>query len=218
MKEVSPTYDFLGWYSTGSRPTLGDIEVQKQLQSTNENPLFMQLNTALARAPTTKELPIEMYESELIVVGELPTLIFVRTAYKVETGEAERIGVDHITHAAPTGGPAGAQLAKHYMTMHNAVKMLAQRIRMLQIVLKRMTVGETQQDYALLRHLSNLTSLLPAVNTQEFNEQFLVEYNDALLTAYLATITKEITTFDSLINKFLTVNEKHTQRRRGGIL
>jgi hypothetical protein len=33
-----------------------------------------------------------MYESELVVVSEVPTLVFVRTAYKVETGEAERIG------------------------------------------------------------------------------------------------------------------------------
>ena len=52
----------------------------------------MLVNPALARMASTKELPIDMYESELIVVGETPTLVFVKTGYKVETGEAERIG------------------------------------------------------------------------------------------------------------------------------
>lgn len=114
---------------------------------------------------------------------------------------------------------------------------------MLQIVLKRMSAGELQQDFPLLRHVANLVSLLPAVDSPEFNEQvlalfslnfpvhfslisslshfvsshaqFLVEHNDALLTAYLASITKEITTFDRLISKYLTISEKHTSRRRG---
>jgi hypothetical protein len=36
--------DFLGWYSTGDRPTLADIDIHRQITDINESPLFLQLS------------------------------------------------------------------------------------------------------------------------------------------------------------------------------
>jgi COP9 signalosome complex subunit 6 len=39
--------DFLGWYSTGDRPTLADIDIHRQITDINESPLFLQLSPGL---------------------------------------------------------------------------------------------------------------------------------------------------------------------------
>jgi len=36
-------------------------------------------------------------------------MLFSKVQYKIETGEAERIAVDHVAHVTPTGGEAGSQ-------------------------------------------------------------------------------------------------------------
>ena len=55
-----------------------------------------------------RELPIHIYESELRMVEEAPTHLFVKVPYKIETGEAERISVDHIARITPSGGSTGS--------------------------------------------------------------------------------------------------------------
>lgn len=59
-----------------------------------------------------KELPISIYESELHVIQDNPTLLFVKVPYKIETGEAERISVDHIARISPSGSGSTSSLCK----------------------------------------------------------------------------------------------------------
>ncbi len=67
------------------------------------------LDTVACGRPDTKELPISILESELRMVEEKPTLLFVKVPYKIETGEAERIAVDHVAKITPTGSSTGSQ-------------------------------------------------------------------------------------------------------------
>ena len=55
-----------------------------------------------------RELPISIYESELRMVDDVPTQLFVKVPYKIETGEAERISVDHIARITPSEGGYGS--------------------------------------------------------------------------------------------------------------
>ena len=47
----------------------------------NENPIFLLLDVAAAQ--TARELPITIYESELHIINDEPTLLFAKTAYRV---------------------------------------------------------------------------------------------------------------------------------------
>lgn len=76
----------------------------------NESPLYLLLDTAACVKATTKELPISIYESELHVINDQPTHLFVKLSYKIETGEAERIAVDHV--AKVSSGTSGNSLCK----------------------------------------------------------------------------------------------------------
>lgn len=77
-----------------------------------------------------------------MVNGE-PQMLFSKTSFKVsrpsvafrnsvidccvqiETGEAERISVDHVAHITGTGTQEGSQFTAHLTGIHSAIKMLS---------------------------------------------------------------------------------------------
>ncbi|KAG0624917.1 hypothetical protein M758_2G013900 [Ceratodon purpureus] len=105
-KKVFPKYDVLGWYSTGSDVQDSDMHIHKALMDINESPVYVLLNPTINHAQ--KDLPISIFESELHVIDEVPSLIFVNASYTIETVEAERISVDHVAHIKPSDGSSAA--------------------------------------------------------------------------------------------------------------
>ncbi|CAG8598070.1 15541_t:CDS:2 [Dentiscutata erythropus] len=123
----------------------------------NESPLFLQMNPF--EMVTSKNLPITVYESIIdIIEGQAHTL-FIKSQYKIETGEAERIAVDHVAHTTLGEGGEGSS-------------------------------QETPVDHDILRQIAGLCNRMPTIDSTDFKQEFLTEYNDVLLTTYLATITK----------------------------
>ncbi|KAJ3677592.1 hypothetical protein LUZ60_003316 [Juncus effusus] len=212
-KKVFPNFYILGWYSTGSDVEESDMLIHKALMDINENPFYVMLNPAIVHSQ--KDLPISIYESELHVIDGNPQLIFVKASYNIETVEAERISVDHVAHLKPSdGGSAATQLAAHLTGIHSAIKMLNSRVRVVHQYLEAMQKGEVPLDNSLLRQVSSLLRRLPAIESEKFQDDFLMEYNDTLLMTYLAMFTNCSSTMNELVEKFITTYDRHS--RRGG--
>jgi COP9 signalosome complex subunit 6 len=47
-----------------------------------------------------EQLPIQLYESVIDIVGGEATMLFVPLSYTLATEEAERIGLDHVARVA----------------------------------------------------------------------------------------------------------------------
>jgi hypothetical protein len=130
------------------------------------------------------------------------------------------------------------KVTSHLLHMKSAIGMLSLRIEALQHHVKKMHAGmffvfsfsrfrfvcvlarahasgEIPMDRAFLRHVANLISLLPTANTPDFQEEFFIHYNDAVLTAYLASLMKGVNTFNEMVDKFNAISDKHA-RMRGG--
>jgi len=212
---VFKTYDLLGWYSTGSECKPKDIEIHQQFLPFNESPLYLLLDP-IASKINTRGLPITLYESELRIINDEPTMLFSKVHYKIETGEAERIAVDHVAHVTPTGGEAGSQLTAHLMGTHNAIKMLHTKIKILKRFLEATATGEVKVDHGLLRQIAGLCNLLPAIDTEAFKEDFLNEYNDALLVTYLSSITKGASIINDMVDRYNTAYDRQGRRRGFG--
>lgn len=211
FKKVFPLYEFMGWYSTGSKVVPSDMAIHKQISEFNESPLFLQLDTM---PPTnSRDIPIHIFESELRVIDESPTELFVKVPYKIETGEAERISVDHIARITPSGGSSSSSLTSHLMGMHNAISMLNSRIKILLKFLEATKQGQIPKDHGVLRNLACLCNQLPAIDSKEFSQEFITEYNDALLITYLATMTKGSNAINEMIDKFSVVHDRQARRR-----
>lgn len=213
-KKVFPLYDILGWYSTGSDLLPSDMLIHKELMEINESPIYLLMDPAINH--TNKDLPIQIFESELHVIEGTPSLIFVGSSYTIETVEAERISVDHVAHIKPSDGSSAAtQLAAHLTGMHSAIKMLHSRIRVLHGLLGGIQRGEYAYDHSTLRQVASLVRRLPTIESPKFQEDFLTEYNDTLLMTYMASITKGTSSINELVDKFNIAHEK-MQGRRGG--
>jgi len=212
FKKVFKDYEFMGWYSTGQNIVTADMEIHKQISEFNENPLYLQLNTQITTA--MRELPINIYESELRMVNDSPTQLFVKVPYKIETGEAERISVDHIARITTQGSSTTSGLVTQMTAVHNAITMLNQRIKILLSYLEATKNSKVPIEYGLLRRIESLVNQLPAIDTSQFQQEFINEYNDALVITYLATMTKGSNVINEMIDKF-NVSYDRGARRRG---
>ncbi|WVQ75396.1 hypothetical protein IAR50_005016 [Cryptococcus sp. DSM 104548] len=205
FNDVFPSLKIVGWYSIGHEPTLDDISLHKQfITSTSESPIFLLFNPH--PAPGAQSLPLNIYESAEIAVtegaeaAEGGDIKFVELGYGIETGEAERIAVDGVVK----GGTADEDSAVgHLTTQRNAIKMLFDRIEILQKYISGVVDKSAKPDHAILRQISSLVSTLPTMDAQEFQDELMTEYSDVQLSSYLSSLTNQL-------NALSEYGEKHS--------
>ena len=74
----------------------------------SESALFLQMDPmALQPAGAAKEFPVDIYESIIDIVEGNTRLVFIKSTYKVETGEAECIAVDHVAKPSSSSADTG---------------------------------------------------------------------------------------------------------------
>ncbi|KAG1473937.1 hypothetical protein G6F56_000656 [Rhizopus delemar] len=203
LKQVFPALDFMGWYTIGAQPTELDLKLHEQFLTVNESSLFLQLNPA-ALTNGTKQFPIDIYEPIMdMAEGGHTRLAFIKASYKLETGEAERIAVDHVAKPSSTTSDT---IISHLTTQRNAIAMLHSRIQFLHQYLQDMNAGLVPIDHDILRQISSTCKRSTVLEKQAFQNQFSTEYNDVLLVAYLASITKGLNSVNDLTDKFNLVN------------
>jgi len=200
--EAYPNYEVLGWYSNGKEPREGDRILHDAIREKyNDRPLYMLMDN---NAPeTSRELPIYLYEEQVQVASDgTASFNFGLTPYAIDADEAERITVVHCARAGDAD--EGSSVRSHYTTLVKAVKMLHERISVIHqylVDVEQRDAG-TPIDHGILRSIKGLTSLLPTMDSQEFSEDFLNEYNDALLLTYLSSVTKGCNVVNDIVDKF----------------
>jgi len=208
FKKVFEDYELLGWYSTSSNIQSYDMEVHQQIMKFNESPLYLILDPL---SILSRELPISLLEAGIKIENDQPVLRFAKVTYKIETTDAERIAVDHV--ARTNSGDEGSKLTTHLFNMHNAIKMLNIRVKLIIAFLEEQKSGQIPLDYSLLRRINSLTNLLPTIDGESFTQEFLNEYNDTLLSTYLSSITKASNALNELIDKFNVTYDRNSRRR-----
>ncbi|CAN1847868.1 COP9 signalosome complex subunit 6a [Linum perenne] len=211
-KKVFPHFYVLGWYSTGSDAEESDMHIHKALMDINESPVYVLLNPVINHAQ--KDLPVTIYESELHVIDGIPQLIFVNSSYTIEPPNASLTALVVLFCNLFLMEVKMKFLAAHLTSLHSAIKMLNSRIRVVHHYLGAMEKGEIPLENALLRQVSSLLRRLPAIESEKFEDDFLMEYSDTLLMTYLAMFTNCSSTMNELVDKFNTAYDRHT--RRGG--
>lgn len=210
FKQVFSDMDFLGWYTTGDAPNESDIHVHKQICEINESPVILKLNPFTRNA----DLPVTMYESVIDLVNGEATMLFVELSYTLATEEAERIGVDHVARMASGESSENSQVAEQLQAQHNAVKMLANRVRLILEYIRAMERGEVPKSHDVLREAKSLTHRLPVLNSEIFQEEYYTQYNDVLLQTYLASLTKACHDLHQFVTKFNVLCDRQGMGRR----
>lgn len=240
FRQVFPTFDFLGWYTVGDSPSPEETNLHKQFLVYNESPLFLQLSSTSSNPPSssssaaadgapptatiTKDLPLTIYETVLEprATGE-PEPSFVKVDYEIETGEAEKVVVDEVSQTVqdssnhPASSTSSALIAT-LQSQRNALSMLQSRVSQITTYLKAVSQGEAKKDDETLRQIQALVSGLQGQEGGgQLEKEFMTEYNDALLTTYLSSLTKQLLTANDLLDKqLLLVNTNAAGGGRGG--
>merc|ERR1712137_41018 len=180
----------------------------------NESPVYLLMDNV--RASVSKELPLQIFESQVRIVNNQPEIKFCDVPYKIETLEAERIAVDHIAHSASTTADdaSGSASISQLSGTQEAINMLNIRIKLLLRYLHAVQNGELPKDLNFLRQIKSICRMLPAIDTQQFKNDLLDEYNDTLLMTYLASITKTTNAADKLgkAHNFTYERQRHHRR------
>ena len=215
-KKTFPQYDMIGWYSTlkGSEVADQELEIHQTLSEISDSLLYLTLDPVLALSGTARELPITIYEPEVHVVADQPTVTFAPVPYKIDSIESERIAIDHVAHILPTGdSTSGSAFSQHLGTQHTAIAMLSERVDVLQRYVAGVRAGTVPADHELLRQIKAITSRLPALDTVQFQEESLQDFNHTLLVAYLGCITKGTGITNDVVDKYNLAYDKHSRRR-----
>ncbi|RHZ08834.1 hypothetical protein DYB37_009517 [Aphanomyces astaci] len=132
---VFPGFEFLGWYAVQDKIHASDLATHRMLMEFNESPLFLVLDPtpppAQPKDHAKVKLPLALYESELHVVNNAPTMLFVKTPFKVTTTESEGIALDHISKVAPTNATAQSSLHGSLGSLRDATHMLDKQLGVL---------------------------------------------------------------------------------------
>jgi COP9 signalosome complex subunit 6 len=189
-----------------------DHDIHKTLINYNERPLYLLMNPDPPE--DAKELPITLFEETISVVGDKAKTEFTKTPYEIFSDEAERITAVHCAKVL-TDDVGGSVVGPHYATLHKAIKMLNQRVKVLLQILSDMDTGKLKPDHRIMRDIKGLCNRLPTMDSREFKEDFLSEYNDDLLVVYLSSITKGTQLIGEVMDKFQVAQQS---KRGGGML
>ncbi|GAA5929012.1 hypothetical protein JCM3775_006711 [Rhodotorula graminis] len=202
-------------------------------------------STSSSSSPASKDLPVAIYESVIELVDDAPEPVFVPCAYEIVTGEAERVAVEGVSRPEEgTEGGAGGSLILTLTTQRAALAMLADRIAVVVRYLEAVTRGEARADNETMRGIAALLGSLLAsgegegeragegagagagegegrrgegeVRKEGLRGEFMTEYNDVLLTTYLATLTKQLQTANNLLDKQLLVVQSSSNTNTTG--
>ncbi|EKX31660.1 translation initiation factor 3, subunit F [Guillardia theta CCMP2712] len=114
---------------------------------------------------------------------------FSRVTCHIRAYEAERIGVDFITHntIGQGGGEVlGTDLEKLESSMHKLMMMIDQSIQHVDDVLD----GNVEADTKVGRALAETIAMVPEMSAAEFDTSFSKGLQDILMVQYLAAVTQ----------------------------
>jgi len=198
--------ELLGWYAVAARAGPEHLALHKDFLKFNEAPLFLMMDPAPATGQDQKTLPISIFEYELHVVDDAPTMLFVGVPYTLETLQAEQIAMESVTKNS-SGGES--ETAAVYESLDQSLKTLSRRVERIAAYLDKVSAGHIPVDYAVLRDVANLVDKLPGLDrppSAGLQAEYLRDLNDSLAVAYLAAITKNAALVHDIVDKFSLIN------------
>lgn len=195
VKQVNPDLDLIGWYSTSpfiQEPNHreGDVSLHRQISEFIPNPIYIQFDP-YKRDKDPKisgSLPLNIYEPVIEIEDGRERVNLTEVNWTIVTEDIEIIGLEHNakSHVDATSSVAVDNLR----TQYTAVKMLKDRIKVMSKFIKDVQSGALPYYEEPIKHISNLTSKFPLMNSPRYVRAYNIKCNDVALNTYLGVLTK----------------------------
>ena len=238
-KQVFPKFDVVGWYATGAGvDQKRDMPIHRSLSHLNENPVFLLFDPRRTEKKTTPassdvserdSLPVTLHEACWVSDGSNTsnTQTFREKSFVVETVEAERVSVDHVSRVSVEENGAAGALAQHVASFGSAVSMLETRLGGIVRYLKNVEAGSLTPDREIIRAAASVAAAaermraarLPTNKSgaDEFEDDAFVndfarEMGDAEAAQYLGLVTKAAADFEQFARRHAAVHDRGGRR------
>ena len=235
-KQVFPKFDVVGWYATGAGVDRErDMPIHRSLSHLNENPVFLLFDPRRESQTTPAEdverrdsLPVTLHEACWVsgVSDGSSTLTFRDASFVVETVEAERVSVEHMSRASLETNGAGGALAAHVGSFGSAAQMLETRLGGIVRYLKQVEAGSLPPDREILRAAAGAAAAAERMRAARatggadeaaedaFVRDFAREMGDAEAAQYLGLVTKAAADFEQFARRHTAVHDRDRGGRR----
>jgi COP9 signalosome complex subunit 6 len=241
-KQVFPKFDVVGWYATGAGVDRErDMPIHRSLSHLNENPVFLLFdprNTEKKTTPASSDvserdsLPVTLHEACWVSDssdGSSTREAFRDARFVVETVEAERVSVDHVSRLSVEENGAAGALAQHVASFGSAVSMLETRLGGIVRYLKQVQAGSLTPDREILRAAASVAAAAERMRAarlptdkrkggaEEFEDDAFVndfarEMGDAEAAQYLGLVTKAAADFEQFARRHAAVHDRGGRR------
>lgn len=201
--EIFPNYEFLGWYSTGHYSPQ-DMEIQKSLINFSEHLLYLNFNTTL----TTSEelLPVDIYETHVIVSENITNHEFRKVAYSIETTDAERISVDFVSRKGAGTGGDNSQYSSDLNNFLSAMRLFKKRLSLLLHLVKNN--AKVRSSRKIMRKVHEISNQIPVTPAYDIDRELNREISEELLVVLVSAMTKGSYHLSELVDKFQMMNNE----------
>jgi len=207
---VFPEYDIIGWYRSGDNTaTPKDSDSHSIVESAAYESGTKMIMVVLD--PNAAEDP-ELFP---ITVHAKTDAGFEQVAYSVESNDAEVACVSSLAAMKPRSKPAAVQMQAHMGDLKSAIKMLNSNVSIIIEYLQKVESGAEAPRPALMRNIQALCNRLPAQRKDEMQGPLLTDYNDVLLAAHLAAMTKCCDEAQELAQKFAVFQDNRDTGKMG---
>lgn len=190
ITKVSKDIRIIGLSCVSSKATEASLRsIHATMRKITKNPQLLVMRIDPLVSSDMEELPVTVYDHT-----------FTKTPHKLRIEGAEGIAVDTISKVK-TSEEGQSPLVVQFRSIQNALRMLNSRIAIVQKFLRATAEGKVEKNHELLRQINSLCHRLPVTDSRDFQKDFMTEYNDGLLIAYLAAVTKSTSDLSQVIGK-----------------
>lgn len=190
VTKVSKDRQIVGLSCVSSKVTDARLKsIHSTMRKITKNPQLLVMRIDPLVSNDMEELPVTVYDHT-----------FAKTPHKLRIEGAEGIAVDTISKVK-TSEKGQSPLVVQFRSIQNALRMLNSRISIVQKFLRATAENKVEKNHELLRQINSLCHRLPVTDSRDFQKDFMTEYNDGLLIAYLAAVTKSTSGLSQVIGK-----------------
>lgn len=200
-KLTFPNQDAIGWYQVRTSdgqitPDEESLHIHEQMQLPDDLDLSLLLIFNPKAETIGAQLPLKAYE---LLFREKDTQ-FAEVAVRVETSDAERIGVDDIMKGDQLQN--GQQLDSHLVTEANAIDMFYRRLKILRDYVEEVKNGNVEPNHQVLRKINAFMSRVS--QQRDLNLQTLLDQQE--LSVLSAGLMSAVVKGEQLSIDILTKN------------
>lgn len=219
FKKVNIKEKMVGWYSSGPKLKMNDIEINEVFKKYMPDPVLVVVDVEMI---SQVGLPTEAYV-QIDEVNETGEFIkkFKHISSSVGVHEMEAVGVEHLLRDIKdvTEGSLVKKISTKVLSLKALIDKLTEIEGYLQLVLAKSYPMNNQIIY----NLQEILNLLPNLAGEKTVRSFSVKTNEMVQTIYIASIIRTVMTLHKLINNkmdnkaFAIEKEKREQEKAQAI-